>query len=77
MEICLYICYGYKIFRLNIKFWQNNLGFKGIKSDKTVKKEFCLEHGLKLLFVSKVQSTCATNRKKVMELTLKKLLNNL
>ena len=52
----------------------------GIKSDKTVKKDFCLEHGLKLLFVSKVQSTCATNRKKVMELilfTLKKLLNNL
>ena len=51
----------------------------GIKSDKTVKKDFCLEHGLKLLFVSKVQSNCATNRK-VMELilfTLKKLLNNL
>ena len=49
---------------------------KGIKSDKTVKKSFRLEHALTLPFISKVQITCVTNRKKVMELILF-ALNNL
>ena len=51
------------------------LGFKGIKSDETIKKSFCLEHALKLPFIFKVQSTCVTSRKKVMELILFALNN--
>ena len=52
-----------------------SLGFKGIKSDKTVKKSFCLEHALKLPLIFKVQITCVTSRKKVIELILFALNN--
>ena len=41
-----------------------------MNSDKAVTKFFCLEHGPKVPFVSKVQSTCVTSRKKFMELVL-------
>ena len=37
-----------KICRLKLKFRQNSLGLKGMKSDKAVTKSFGLEHGLNL-----------------------------
>ena len=58
-----------------MKFHLTSLGFYGINSDNRVTKSSCLdlEHGPKLPFVSKVQSTCVTslrNKRKFVCLTI-------
>ena len=44
--VCISVSFVNKICRLNVKFRQNSLGLKGMKSDKAVTKSFGLEHGL-------------------------------
>ena len=45
-QVCISVSFVNKICRLKLKFRQNSLGLKGMKSDKAVTKSFGLEHGL-------------------------------
>ena len=44
--VCISVSFVNKICRLKLKFRQNSLGLKGMKSGKAVAKSFGLEHGL-------------------------------
>ena len=46
--VCISVSFVNKICRLNVKFRQNSLGLKGMRSDKAVTKSFGLEHGLNI-----------------------------
>ena len=46
--VCISVSLVNKICRLNVKFRQNSLGLKGMRSDKAVTKSFGLEHGLNI-----------------------------
>ena len=44
--VCISVSFVNKICRFIVKFRQNSLGLKGMRSDKAVTKSFGLEHGL-------------------------------